>query len=92
MEIAPPPPPPEDVESSEMAMSEAPEYSSGIPDMQYQGNTAPMDIELPDASAPSSNIIHQKASAGKQRMAELSNPLGPLFANAVYGMAGKSRT
>jgi hypothetical protein len=91
LNIEAPPPPPEDVESSQMAMSEAPEYSSGIPDMQYQGSAAPMDFELPDASAPTSNVIHQKASAGKQRMAELSNPLGPLFADAVYGMAGKGR-
>ena len=90
-----PPPPPEDMpdDGGDYAPMVA-SADAGVPDMgDVPDAGAPMiqDFEMTDPSGGVGQSIHQKAAMRKQKVAEMTTPLGKLFNEQVVGMAGKGR-
>ena len=87
----PPMPPieePEDYAPEYAALGDEAPAEYDQTDLADLGQMPSGDFEMP-AGDPASQLVHQKAAMGKQRMAELSTPLGQLFTEHVIGRAGK---
>jgi hypothetical protein len=94
LDIAPPPAPEAEPDAPEMSYAMAGEEGSPSYDQTNLGDlNQPMnaEFEMTDATGGAGQSIHQKAAMRKQKVAELTTPLGQLFNEQVVGMAGKGR-
>jgi uncharacterized protein (TIGR02594 family) len=97
IEIAPPPAPEAEPDAPEMqsyAMMAGDEGSPGGDAADLSALQQPMmggEEPAIDATVGMSDVVNQKAAMRKQKMAELTTPLGQLFNEQVVGMAGKGR-
>jgi hypothetical protein len=76
-----------------MMMADAGGGSPGFDATDLSAMQQPMnaEFEMTDATGGAGQSIHQKAAMRKQKVAELTTPLGQLFNEQVVGMAGKGR-
>jgi len=97
IEIAPPPAPEAEPDAPEMqsyAMMAGDEGSPGGDATDLSALQQPMmggEEPAIDATVGMSDVVNQKAAMRKQKMAELTTPLGQLFNEEVIGMAGRQR-
>jgi len=94
LDIAPPPAPDAEPDDPEMSYAMAGEEGSpGYDQTDLSALHQPMnaEFEMTDPSGGAGQSIHQKAAMRKQKVAELTTPLGQLFNEQVVGMAGKGR-
>jgi len=95
MEIAPPPmPEAEGPDAPEaMMMADAGGGSPGFDATDLSAMQQPMnaEFEMTDATGGAGQSIHQKAAMRKQKVAEMTTPLGKLFNEEVIGQAGRQR-
>jgi len=94
LDIAPPPAPEAEPDAPEMSYAMAGEEGTpGYDQTNLADLNQPMnaEFEMTDATSGAGQSIHQKAAMRKQKVAELTTPLGQLFNEQVVGMAGKGR-